>query len=108
MKRILPLLVLSLALTAPPVWGGGCDTPSCQHSPELPAPDPLGQETASQSVQSTRHTRGPKVREDIIMESPWVIETCNGGECQGSEQLQLEPLSPKTKNSDEKDGLTVR
>ena len=101
MKRILLSLCTLLALTAPPVWGNGCDTPSCTHSPELPVPDPLGQEAASKSMQSKRHTRGPKA--EVIMESPKATETCASGDCQGSEQFRLEPISPEAKNGDGKD-----
>ena len=109
MKRILPLLVLSLALTAPPVWGG-CDTPSCGHSQDLPAPDPLGLNAASKSVESAGKTRSPKVQEfnEILKETPTVTESCDGSDCQGSEQLRLEPLSPETKSGDGKDGRTTR
>ena len=102
MKRILPLLILCLALAAPSVWGG-CDSPSCGHSPELPTPDPLGLNAASKSVESVSKTRSPKVQEfhEILKETPTVIETCDG-DCQSPKQTELEPLSPETKNGDGK------
>jgi hypothetical protein len=103
MKRILPLLFLCLALAAPSVWGGGCDSPSCQNSPELPAPDPLGLNAASKSVESVSKTRSPKVLEfhEIVKETPTVTETCDG-DCQGPKQTELETLPPETKSVDGK------